>query len=264
MTRGACFLLVGLVLAVGVTPAPGVAQLLSPGRLAVAHADLEGIRNCTECHQLGKAGVSAERCVACHTEIGTRVARGSGYHATVEADACASCHQEHLGTDFHLVRFDTTSFDHTEVGFGLDLSHAAVACRDCHAQNKVRDPLVLARKTDAGALARTYLGLPTECAGCHRDESPHGDQFGAQACAECHDAGDWESASAFDHARTDFPLDGLHAGVDCADCHGTGATARYEGLPAAACSDCHADPHDGAMEGTCSGCHDTGGWHALR
>jgi len=244
------------------TPVHG--QLLSPGKLAAPHEALEGLRNCTSCHQLGRQGIAAERCLSCHESVGARIRAGSGYHATVPADACATCHQDHLGVDFALVRFEEASFDHGTVDYALELSHAALDCRACHQPGNIRDPGVVAEKVEHGTLARTFLGLSNECAGCHRDEDPHGNQFGARTCAECHDAGAWDTPNAFDHGQAAFRLDGLHTDVACAGCHGSGATARFSGLTFAACNDCHLDPHDGAMAGTCASCHGTNGWSSLR
>ena len=240
------------------------AQLLSPGRLAGPHAELEGLRNCTSCHRLGKSGVSAERCLSCHEEIDVRMDAGRGYHATLPDADCASCHQDHLGEDFELVRFDEDALDHREVGFALELTHAELDCRACHERSRVQDPLVIARKSGHGAIDRTFLGLPTGCAGCHGEESPHGAQFGARGCGDCHDAAVWEEAGLFDHSMTAFALEGGHAQLGCAECHGKGDGARYRPLPFGSCSDCHADPHRGAMSGTCSGCHGTADWHTVR
>jgi hypothetical protein len=157
-----------------VLPSTLRAQLLSPGRLAEPHAELEGLRSCTSCHQLGKAGVSAERCLSCHEEVRVRMDARRGYHATLPESDCASCHQDHLGEGFALVRFDEASLDHAEVGFALERSHAELACRSCHEASFVRDPVVIARKSEHDALDRTFLGLPADCAGCHQEESPHG------------------------------------------------------------------------------------------
>lgn len=244
-------------------PSMAEGQLLSPGRLAAVHAELEGLRNCTACHQLGKAGVSAERCLTCHVEIDVRVEAGRGYHATVSRESCAECHQDHLGTDFRLVRFDEPSFDHSEAGYALEQSHAALECRSCHEPGLIRDPVVVSRKVDPGALARTFLGVPTECAGCHREDNPHGAQFLTRTCDDCHDVSRWEETVGFDHSGRSFPLEGLHAGVACVECHGSGPSARYSGVAAGACSDCHQDPHGNAMEGACAACHDPSGWHSL-
>lgn len=247
----------GLLLAV---PPPAQGQLLSPGRLAQAHTELEGLRNCTSCHQLGQRGISSERCLDCHEELSTRIAADRGYHASVPQDACADCHQDHLGAEFDLRRFDESSFDHLEAGYTLELSHASIDCRDCHQPSHIRDPAVVARMTGPSALARTFLGLPTDCVGCHQDESPHGDQFGARGCADCHDEGVWETPPNFEHAGTAFPLEGLHVEVDCVGCHGTGSEAVYRPLEFGSCNDCHDDPHAGVMSGTCASCHGTAGW----
>jgi hypothetical protein len=251
--------LAALALLLAVPPAAH-GQFLSSGRLAQAHTELEGLRNCTSCHQLGQRGISPERCLSCHEELGTRIASDRGYHASVTADTCADCHQDHLGTEFDLRRLDESTFDHVETGYRLELSHASVDCRDCHQASRVRDPAVVARMTAPGALARTFLGLPTDCMGCHRDQSPHGDQFGTRACTDCHDADAWETPPNFEHAVTTFPLEGLHAAVDCVDCHGTGEEAIYRPIEFSSCNNCHEDPHAGARSGTCASCHRTAGW----
>jgi hypothetical protein len=252
-----------ILIAVAATLPGGVrGQLLSPGKLASAHAELEGLRNCTSCHQLGKSGIQAERCLTCHQALNSRVSAHLGFHASV-SDACADCHKEHLGTDFNLVRLDTSSFDHARVGYTLEGSHAGVQCRDCHKASNVKNPAVLSLSREPGALDRTYLGLSSDCAGCHSGDSPHGPPFAGQACSNCHDTGRWNAPSSFDHGATTFPLEGEHAQVACAKCHGTGDSARFASLPHAKCNDCHADPHSGAMRGACTSCHNTGGWHAL-
>ena len=54
---------------------------ISPGDLSAAHADLEGIRNCTQCHTLGDK-VSNDKCLDCHSEIQSLIAGHSGYHGS--------------------------------------------------------------------------------------------------------------------------------------------------------------------------------------
>jgi hypothetical protein len=242
---------------------PVSAQILSPGPLAEAHAELEGVRNCTECHELGKRGIAGDRCLACHEALQRRVAEGLGYHATVPADACADCHQDHLGRDFDLLRIDESAFPHDDTGYPLVLSHADVECRDCHTADHVVDPDVRRIKTEHGALDDTYLGLDAACVSCHEDDSPHRDELGERACADCHDESVWNDAPAFDHSSARFALDGLHVDVTCAECHDSGPEARYRPLPFASCADCHEDPHQGAMSGTCASCHRTAGWALL-
>jgi hypothetical protein len=263
MTHGALRIALSMLIVTCLVTRSAEGQLLSPGRLSAAHQQIDGLRNCTSCHELGKRGVSAERCTSCHQTVATRIAAGSGYHATVPENACATCHQDHLGVDFEMVRFDTGSFEHDDVGYALELSHAELDCRACHEAAHIRDPAVVAEKVEHGALDKTFLGLPTECVGCHRQDDPHGAQFAGRACGECHDGGAWDAPSGFDHSNARFQLDGMHTEVECAQCHGSGETARYAGLAFGACSDCHADPHGAAMAGTCASCHVTRGWSAL-
>ena len=48
-------------------------SLLSPGRLAKAHAQLEGLSNCQQCHEQGRK-VTAAKCLGCHKPIADRMA----------------------------------------------------------------------------------------------------------------------------------------------------------------------------------------------
>ena len=108
-------------------------SLLSPGQLTKAHADLEGVTKCTQCHERGRR-VSAERCLSCHKPVAQRIAAKVGIHRNV-TDDCVSCHVEHHGADGELRPFDRTKFDHTaDTRFPLDGKHAALAtkCESCH------------------------------------------------------------------------------------------------------------------------------------
>jgi hypothetical protein len=89
-----------------------VAQL-SPGDLTTAHAALEGMSNCTQCHDLGNKVTNA-KCLECHKEIKSLITKKRGYHASsvVKAQDCFACHSEHHGRKFEMVRFDEKAFDH--------------------------------------------------------------------------------------------------------------------------------------------------------
>lgn len=257
----------GVLLVLGLlVPAGGSAQLISPGKLSAPHAQLEGIRNCTQCHELRKKGASQALCLGCHTPLATRIEAREGYHASLTDQSCATCHKEHFGVDFQLVRLDTAAFDHEATGFALEGRHQESGCRDCHAADHVTAADVLAEKREHGSLDRTFLGLPTACASCHEADTPHDGQFARRACTDCHDAGGWEGAKEFDHDRAPFRLTGRHQSVDCAQCHQTTPrgdrppVVRYEGVTADRCTDCHQDQHEGAMPGRCERCHNTGGW----
>jgi len=243
-------------------------QLISPGKLSTGHASLEGIRNCTRCHELRQKGVSAELCLDCHEPLARRYAAGKGFHATLAEKDCAACHKEHFGVDFAIVRLDTTDFRHDRTGYDLEGAHADLGCRDCHAPERVTDRTVVAFASEHGGLERTFLGLPSTCGACHGSDSPHGDDLNGRPCASCHDQDGWEDASGFDHASTDYPLTGLHARVACAGCHrrrgaGPDEPLRYAGIEAGSCSSCHADAHRGAMTGRCERCHTTRGWRSV-
>jgi hypothetical protein len=254
-----------LLLVAGSVAPPAHAQLVAPGKLSEPHAEFEGIRRCTECHQLRERGIANDRCLACHTDLRTRIADSSGYHAALANRNCGECHKDHFGRDFALVRLDTASFDHDETGFTLEASHDTLSCRTCHVANLVRAADVRALKDAPGALDRTFLGLGTTCESCHADDSPHGRQFVGQACNECHEQNAWDNVPSFDHDSTRYPLTGGHRDVKCGDCHrtgtgGQGGEARYAGLRFDACTACHRDPHAGRMGTECESCHRTEGW----
>jgi len=261
--------LAGLALAGMATAAH--AQLLSPGKLIAAHSDLEGVRNCTKCHQLGERGVARDRCLDCHEVLADRIARQAGFHATatVGPKNCGECHKDHFGADFDAVHFDTTTFDHAETGYTLVGKHASTACRECHAPGNITDAAVRREMGTHDRLGSTFLGLGTACVACHRKDDPHESQFGDRGCEECHAELDWKKPDRFDHAKTEYPLRGRHREIQCRECHapvpGRRGTLQLTGLAFGACADCHAndDPHAGQFPGKgCDACHSEGGWKA--
>jgi hypothetical protein len=260
--------------------AVAVAQI-SPGPLARPHAELEGLRNCTLCHELG-SGVTAERCLACHGALAARLADDAGWHAQekVRGRDCAACHGDHHGRDFEMIEWEggREAFDHGQTGWPLEGAHGRAACDDCHRPGLLPADW-LARHPEV-APGRSHLGLRTACVACHADE--HGGQFAGSAdpgstdCAACHGKETWQEAGGFDHDRSAYPLDGAHRRVSCSACHRSeprpvGADAgfrvdadrrgprmvRYRGLAHGSCTDCHRDPHGGALGMDCAGCHTT-------
>ena len=88
-------------------------------------------------------------------------------------------------------------------------------------------------------------------------QSPHGEM--KITCNECHTTADWKVVRKnvrFDHSATGFPLLGVHARADCAQCHESSVFSRV----ATACADCHRDAHVGELGLDCAGCHDPRGW----
>jgi hypothetical protein len=257
-------------LALLLTPA-AVAQI-SPGPLARAHRDLEGPTKCTTCHNFG-LGNRGFKCLECHTEIAGRIERMRGYHARAynvsrgQVD-CARCHLEHNGLQFQITKLDRKTFSHDGLtDFPLLGKHKTITCEDCHNPKYIEAPARSEIKIKD--LRKTFLGLPTECATCHKD--PHAGQFTAP-CQSCHSQDVWKPAAGFDHNRTVYPLTGKHQTTDCAKCHPTAAgstVVRYKGLSFSGCQNCHADPHKGAFEeatfkGNCETCHTTADWKAVR
>ncbi len=256
-----------------VLPAQVVHGQISPGDLAQPHAGLEGITNCTKCHELGR-GPSPGKCLSCHANVKQRIDQQRGFHHTaMQGDdaQCGDCHADHAGRDFALIRWPggEAAFDHTRAGFDLQGRHARLQCRDCHRAELIHDNLRSAQRDID--LDRTYLGLPRDCLGCHQDE--HRQQLSIN-CTECHGAESWKPTTGFDHDRTAFRLTGTHEPVQCAGCHpalavsqaeGAGHTsyAQYIGLRYENCSSCHKDPHRERFGGNCRSCHDTGGWKRI-
>ena len=237
-------------------------QLLSPGKLSKAHSSLEGVRSCTECHELKQRGSSPRLCLQCHALVRSRLERKQGFHATVAERRCGECHKEHLGREFNVLRVDSAKFAHEQTGFTLKGGHTSAGCRSCHAAELVADPAV---RTHAGSefLSRTFLGLSPRCTACHTSDSPHEQQFTGRECTACHTETDWDSAPAFDHAKASFALTGRHAEVSCTGCHterGPSTAVQWKGIRFASCADCHRDPHAGRMAGSCSSCHNVEGW----
>ncbi len=248
-------------------PTAAAAQL-SPGELHESHKQLEGIENCTRCHEVGRK-LSPARCLACHRILAGRIEAGEGLHAGDEFEKCGSCHVDHQGREYDLVwwKDGIDRFDHRKTGYPLEGGHLRPACRECHRPDHIRNR---GRLTATGKkLDRTWLGLEKECTTCHRDvhegELPGG-------CLSCHKMEKWRPASLFDHHRARFVLTGKHTGVDCAKCHGKkrigaqepsggeGVTVHFRGIPFAWCGECHADPHEGRLGPSCERCHDTNSW----
>ncbi|MEZ5285597.1 MAG: hypothetical protein R2712_12495, partial [Vicinamibacterales bacterium] len=207
--------------------------LVSPGRLTKAHAELEGVTNCLQCHSAGRQ-VAADKCLSCHRPVADRIAKKVGVHRDVTTD-CVTCHVEHAGPDAELRPFDVQSFDHrAETGYALDGRHAPLAqqCATCH-------------KT------RSFLTASTACASCHAD--PHRRTLGND-CTACHSTAVafTDATTRFDHTRAAFSLTGAHTTVACVNCH---ANQVYKPVAFDTCERCHESPHTPPLPGACSSCH---------
>jgi hypothetical protein len=255
----------------------GLGDVVSPRSLARAHADLEGITRCGDCHA-GLTATPAERCLACHEDVAARMRDRIGWHGQLEGD-CVDCHAEHRGEGADLLGLDRESFNHELARFPLRGAHLEVKCDDCHQ-----------RAGQDGKLGFHPQGIAFErCADCHEDVHGaeflatrdcgvcHGDRsFGAEALAKAGAAGpaggpaEALPGGGFEHARdTRFALEGAHASVPCASCHtperreAERAARRAPGSAAPQdCAGCHEDPHAGALGAACTTCHTPASWAA--
>ena len=246
-------------------PAPGFDHARTGFPLDGRHAQTE----CSECH-------------ATETD-----AEGSWVRYADVSTACADCHRDphagrlgrdcaacHITADWN--RVDTARFNHDLTRFPLRGRHIRVDCAGCH---------------QSGSFRVEHFEL---CESCHADV--HAGQFrgrgatpdGGTECSECHDTRGFVPSrfDLTDHAATDFPLDGAHASVHCADCHGMVATADLVALGVAVatssspasirdfsievtgCVDCHRDPHAGTADAFlgdagCESCHDGEDWRTV-
>jgi len=244
---------------------------MSPGPLSRPHQDLDGPLQCAKCHVFG-AGKPELRCFECHQEIERRLAEKRGYHAQVVkpgtgSNDCARCHSEHNGLEHRLTRWPVAKekFDHAKAGWPLEGKHAQLKCADCH-NTKFIDPKdrAVLKRHDIGA---SFAALSSTCTTCHRDV--HAGQLSEQ-CTSCHSQSTWKNPPNFSHDKTQYPLTGLHAKVECVKCHRPSSAdpnspVQYKGFVLFKyCASCHKDPHGNAFDGDCSRCHVTEGWKQIR
>ena len=245
-----CRVVLILLLGLMVISTPLQAQL-SPGDLVEAHSELEGLLNCTKCHTLGK-GIAEEKCLSCHKLLNHRIKNGQGYHASFEVKGkiCISCHSDHHGRTFDIIRFDEQAFEHDLTGYPLKGAHAQIDCKSCHNPDFILNEEIRDKEF-------TFLGLDTECISCHSDNhkgtlSPN--------CSECHGYEAFKPATEFSHDHTNFPLIGKHKEIDCIECHRVEADQgnmfqHFAGILFTNCSDCHDDVHNGRFGQKCTECH---------
>lgn len=179
MRRIALFAGPALLLTIGLLSVPGRPSPSQemPGPLSASHAAKPGA-DCAACHSApGK--IAPAKCLACHTEIATRIAANRGFHRD-KAEDCGTCHVEHQGRDAKIVPLDPADFDHAETGADLEGAHLKIdikSCDICHAKDRV-----LPRQ-----FGRSYLLKVPGCRGCHATPHP-GRQ---ENCVSCHGQTSW-------------------------------------------------------------------------
>ena len=225
---------------------------LSPGDLTKAHAEFEGMTNCTLCHELGEKVTNA-KCLDCHDDIQSLLTKERGYHNSneVKNKDCFECHSEHHGRKFEMIRFDEDNFNHELTGYNLEGKHEVIDCRKCHVSDFIENKDIMKRE-------KTFLGLETTCVACHDDY--HQETLSTNDCASCHDMEAFTPAPNFDHSKTDYELKGQHEKVDCKECHQLTTKngkdfQQFNNIKFNDCLSCHSDPHNKQLQGKCTQCH---------
>ncbi len=232
---------------------------------------------CAPCHgnALAQKNPPFTSCASCHADAHG----GEGTLGGRWAD-CAACHR--------VEGFAPSTFtvaQHRATAYPLEGKHEGVKCAACHPSTKApASQAAPGGATQSLARSAKLVRLKvagTQCAGCHEDA--HGSQLAsrvpAATCEACHAVAGF-APSTFGivaHATLRLPLEGMHATIACAACHG----AERPGLPAwgasqslgsakvaltgvdPSCTSCHVDPHAGrysrpggaAGDGSCRGCH---------
>jgi hypothetical protein len=200
--------------------------------LAGAHAAVA----CAQCHTKGVFAGLTTACYGCHQAqfAATKNPPHTGFNT-----ACQTCHT--------LGGWSPASFDHSTTSFPLTGGHVTAACTQCHVNGVYKGTSTVCytcHQADfTGAVSPSHAGYPTDCTTCHTTAA-------------------WKP-SGFDHAKTAFPLTGLHVGVACTSCHVNGV---YKGT-ATACYPCHQADFTGAKTPVHTGyptnclmCHSPAGW----
>lgn len=267
------------------------------------HEDLEFSNigsACADCHldaHLGELGFECESCHSPETwdaraeftllHDGTLFPLTGAHRAT----DCAACHREDPPFEFQLTPTDCFSC-HVEDYQSADLDHVALGfpttCEDCHGtqawqparfgggdfDHDIFFPLRGGHASlDCGAChSEGFSGTPTDCYACHQEDyqsttDPDHVALGFPlSCENCHGTTTWEGATQVDHDSF-FPLNGVHAVLDCQECHADG----FEGTPTD-CYSCHAadyeetDDPDHVAQGfstMCEDCHNETDWNSV-
>jgi hypothetical protein len=231
--------------------------------LSGGHANV----SCDKCHMPNLKPVpfrfEDRNCTACHKDPHGLTSPATHDNASwlKTSEPCQICHTVNKWDDLK-------KFDHSDTRFLLEGKHRGIACVKCH------QPV-----NAAGMKSLSFQMASTQCAACHED--PHEGQFASKSaplradgtaggCGNCHSAASWHELQGFNHAATDFPLQGSHQNVPCAKCHPAGnPSGGVKGIVYAKastrCLSCHEDIHGGqffsdAGSADCSQCHQTQRW----
>ncbi|MGB5661692.1 cytochrome c3 family protein, partial [Eudoraea sp.] len=205
--------------------------------------------DCRQCHEKRfSTPIDFSACKNCHDDYH----RGEFKVNDVSPD-CVECHSLENGFDYSLYTLE----QHQTSSFPLEGAHNATPCFACH----------VSEKEDRWS----FRNLGTDCIDCHQDIHKgyiSEKYYPNEDCKVCHINEAWSLVN-FDHALTEWPLDGKHTEVDCRECHfvksdnNTTSKQTFNNL-GGQCITCHENIHDDtfAIEGVteCTRCHVTDSW----
>ena len=160
-------------------------------------------------------------------------------HGPSLAMDCALCHHPDNWT------YDAkrSSFSHDSTSFTLTGRHKDLDCRSCHQSLE-------------------FNKAESSCLSCHTDV--HQQNLGND-CVRCHNTQSWivENITQL-HENIAFPLIGVHANINCYDCHNSDSHLRFAPV-GVTCYDCHRTDYINTTRPNhvaknfdldCSSCHD--------
>ncbi|MBK8501797.1 MAG: hypothetical protein IPL46_06065 [Saprospiraceae bacterium] len=151
---------------------------------------------------------------------------------------CINCHS----SSSWKLDYEIYSFQHDTTDFALTGQHQLVDCKSCHS-------------------SLIFSQAQSNCSSCHADM--HNQTVGFD-CARCHDDGSWLVQNITDiHQQNGFPLQGVHAVVNCNECHQNSEVLRFDPI-GNECIICHSSDYEATTKPNhrkagyskdCSECH---------
>jgi len=186
---------------------------------------------CTSCHtaELIKKNKKTKKklptdCFSCH--------KHDDSHKGKNGKKCEDCHTSKS--------WQKHKFDHDkETDFPLLGKHKELSCSYCHKGKIEKDEMKKA------------------CVECHKKDDVHQGKQGKK-CNNCHTEKGWHDNVFFDHDLSSFPLIGMHAAIQCEECHLTSVYSSTD----SECNTCHAgdDVHKTRLGTDCETCHNPNSW----
>lgn len=169
-------------------------------------------------------------------------------HGNSVKNDCADCHES---SSWNIIA-SKIKFTHDQTNFKLLGQHKSISCRSCH-QNL------------------NFSNIKSECISCHLNIHKNSVSFD---CSKCHSPQSWLVSNIKEiHQAGRFPLLGVHAKVDCKQCHSDFSNLNFEVL-GINCIDCHSSDYNstqnpnhaaGGFSKDCLSCHSltSGRWNYL-